>query len=84
MTKSSVQCGYLSPEIVADKASQVAKDLERGPSVSLFGVQCGAALATLGYITRVKRLPLRDLDISLVPAEDLSLRCSTFNFVVPF
>ena len=79
MTKSLVQSGYLSPQIVADKASQIAKDLEdveRGPSLSQ--VQCGAALATLGHITQVKVLCLRDLDISPVPAEDLSslVKCS--------
>ena len=79
MTKSSVQCGYLSPEIVADKASQVAKDLERGPSVSLYKLQCGASLATLGHITQVKGLRLCYLDTSLVPAEDLSrlVKCVT-------
>ena len=78
MTKSSVQCGYLSPEIVADKASQVAKDLGRGPSLSQ--VQCGASLATLGHITQVKVLCLRDLDISLLSASDLSslVKCSSF------
>ena len=78
MTKSLVQSGYLSPQIVADKASQVAEDLGRGPSVSLSVVQCGAALATLGHITQVLGLLLRDLDISPVPAEDLSslVKCS--------
>ena len=79
MTKSLVQSGYLSPQIVADKASQVAEDLGRGPSVSLSVVQCGADLATLGYITRLERLRLCYLDTSLVPAEDLSrlVKCVT-------
>ena len=76
MTKSSVQCGYLSPEIVADKASQVAEDLGRGPSVSLSVVQCGAALATLGYITQLERLWLCALDTSLVPDLSSLVRCS--------
>ena len=79
MTKSLVQSGYLSPQIVADKASQVAKDLEdlrRGPSLS--ALQCGAALVTLGYITRLEWLMLCALDISPVPAEDLRslVKCS--------
>ena len=78
MTKSPVQSGYLSPEIVADKASQVAEDLGRGPSVSLSVVQCGAALASQGYITQLKSLELYDLDISSVSAEDLRslVKCS--------
>ena len=72
MTRSSVQSGYLSPQIVVDKASQVAEDLERGPSLSLSVVQCGAALASQGYIPLLERLWLYNLDISLVPASDLS------------
>ena len=70
MTRSSVQSGYLSPQIVVDKASQVAEDLERGPSLSV--VQCGAALASQGYIPLLERLWLYNLDTSLVPASDLS------------
>ena len=70
MTRSSVQSGYLSPQIVVDKASQVAEDLEGGPSLSV--VQCGAALASQGYIPLLERLWLYNLDISLVPASDLS------------
>ena len=42
-------------------------------------VQCGAALASQGYIPQVKKLWLHDLDISLVQASDLSslLKCVT-------
>ena len=79
MTKSLVQSGYLSPHIVADKASQVAEDLEdlgRGPSLSK--LQSAAALATLGHIKQVERLDLYNLDTSSVPAEELSslVKCS--------
>ena len=76
MTRSSVQSGYLSPQIVVDKASQVAEDLERGPSLSV--VQCGAALASQGHIPLLERLWLYNLDISLVPASDLRrlVKCS--------
>ena len=85
MTKSSVQSGYLSPQIVSDKASQVAEGLEylgRGPSLSQ--LQCGAALATLGHITHVKEMRLMDLDTSLVPASDLSslVKCSDGVIIV--
>ena len=80
MTRSSVQSGYLSPQIVVDKASQVAEDLERGPSLSV--VQCGAALASQGYIPLLERLWLYNLDTSLVPASDLSslVKCVTNLF----
>ena len=79
MTKSLVQSGYLSPQIVADKASQVAEGLEylgRGPSLSK--LQSAAALATLGHIKQVERLDLYNLDTSSVPAEELSslVKCS--------
>ena len=67
--------GHLSHEIVTSKAAQVAKTLSVNPllrSSSLPQLRCAAALATHGYITQVKQLLLCDLDISLVPAEDMA------------
>ena len=64
--------GHLSHEIVTSKAAQVVKThlLQRGSSLPQ--LRCAAALATHGYITEVKQLLLYDLDISLVPAEDMA------------
>ena len=68
--------GHLSHEIVTSKAAQVVKYLSsvnpllRGSSLPQ--LLCAAALATHGYITEVKQLLLCDLDISLVPAEDMA------------
>ena len=68
--------GHLSHEIVTSKANQVAKYLSsvnpllRGSSLPQ--LRCAAALATHGYITQVNQLLLLDLDISLVPAEDMA------------
>ena len=67
--------GHLSHEIVTSKAAQVAKTLNVNPLLrgsSLPQLLCAAALATHGYITQVNQLLLCDLDISLVPAEDMA------------
>ena len=67
--------GHLSHEIVTSKAAQVAKTLNVNPLLrgsSLPQLRCAAALATHGYITQVNQLLLCDLDISLVPAEDMA------------
>jgi len=60
--------GHLPHQVLTNMADKIAKALDYP---SLAEVQCGAALATLGYITQLERLWLYDLDISLVPAEDL-------------
>jgi len=60
--------GHLPRQVITNMADKIAKALDYP---SLAEVQCGAALATLGYITQLERLWLYDLDISLVPAEDL-------------
>ena len=60
---------------MTSKAAQVAKYLNFNPLLRgsfLPQLRCAAALATHGYITEVKQLLLCDLDISLVPAEDMA------------
>ena len=67
--------GHHSHEIMTSKAAQVAKYLNFNPLLRgsfLPQLRCAAALATHGYITEVKQLLLCDLDISLVPAEDMA------------
>ena len=48
------------------------EDADIEDNLSLAEVQCGAALATHGYITQLENLWLYDIDTSLVPASDLS------------
>ena len=62
--------------IVTRKAAKIIKFLN-GNVPSLSEVCCGAALARHGHLTHVKYLILKNLDISLVPAGDLSslVRC---------
>ena len=68
--------GHLPRQIITNKAEKIA----RSWSWSLSQMQCGATLATLGHITKVEGLPLLNLDISLVPAEDFVslVRCSDY------
>ena len=61
--------GHLSRQIITTMADKIAESL-RNPSPA--ELQCGAALATQGHITEVKMLYLNNLDISPVPAGDLS------------
>ena len=56
---------------MTSKAAQVAESLSQYYS-SLSRLRCGAVLASQGFITQVPMLWLDDLDISLVPAGDLS------------
>ena len=56
---------------MTSKAAQVAESLSQNYS-SLSRLRCGAVLASQGFITQVPMLWLDDLDISLVPAGDLS------------
>ena len=67
MTKSSVQSGHFSPEIVANKASQVAKassDYRSSGNQAL--VSCLASFIHHGYITEVEKMFLVDIDLSEV------------------
>ena len=65
--------GLLPHQVITNKADMIASLFH--PSLSQ--LQCLAALATHGYITR-HSLDLCDLDTSLMPAEDLSslVKCS--------
>ena len=67
--------GLLPHQVITNMADKIAKALNYP---SLAEVQCAAALATQGYITWLKRLGLYNLDISLVPEEDLNslVKCS--------
>ena len=67
MTKSSVQSGHFSPEIVANKASQVAKassDYRSSGNQAL--VSCLASFIHHGYITEMQRMRLVNIDLSEV------------------
>ena len=66
--------GHLPRQVITNMADKIAESL-RNPSPA--ELQCGAALATQGHITKVKMLYLNNLDISPVPAGDLSslVRC---------
>ena len=68
MTKSSVQSGHFSPEIVANKASQVAK-ASSSDYLSIGNqalVSCLASFIHCGYITEVQRMWLENIDLSEV------------------
>ena len=66
--------GHLPRQVITNKAAKIASRQSMS-SCSLSKLQCAAALATLGHITqvslRLSSLRLYNLDISLVPAEDL-------------
>ena len=67
--------GLLPHQVITNKADMIAGRLYHP---SLTQLQCGAALASQGYITQLKSLELYDLDISSVSAEDLRslVKCS--------
>ena len=72
---SFVANGLLSHQVITNKADKIAEYMEDADiedNLSLAEVQCGAALATQGYITQLENLWLYDIDTSLVPASDLS------------
>ena len=83
-----VQHNHLDPGIVTGKAAHVVKHLSChsmvgfSPSPPLLRV--AAALVTHGYITQLERLKLQQLDMSLVPAEDLArlAACVRDNVIV--
>ena len=67
MTKSSVQSGHFSPEIVANKASQVAKaSSDNRSSGNQALVSCLASFIHHGYITEMQRMRLVNIDLSEV------------------
>ena len=67
MTKSSVQSGHFSPEIVANKASQVAKaSSDNRSSGNQALVSCLASFIHHGYITEMFNMNLRDISLSEV------------------
>ena len=72
---SFVANGLLPHQVITNKADKIAEYMEDADiedNLSLAEVQCGAALATQGYITQLENLWLYDIDTSLVPASDLS------------
>ena len=67
MTKSSVQSGHFSPEIVANKASQVAEaSSDNRSSGNQALVSCLASFIHHGYITEMQRMRLVNIDLSEV------------------
>ena len=75
---------YLPPEVLAKKADQLALKFESSYHHHLPLIRSAAALASRGHSSQVPWLGLRRLDISSVPAEDLTAlaRCVRDKLVI--